>query len=91
MGPGRSVDNGFRSTRSQRVPGRPEERRAPIRSRPAPTPLALTPTGQVRTYKPKGTFLPRSRGFDTTVRTSCHVTAGGGHYGGPLRTDLKGQ
>ena len=32
VGPGRSVDNGFRSTRSQRVPGRPEGRRAPIRS-----------------------------------------------------------
>ncbi|MCZ0992064.1 amidohydrolase family protein [Streptomyces noursei] len=34
----RSVDNGSRSTRSQRVPGRPEGRRAPIRT---PTPRTM--------------------------------------------------
>jgi hypothetical protein len=32
VGPGCSVDNGSRSTRSQRVPGRPEGHRAPTRS-----------------------------------------------------------
>ncbi len=39
VGPGRSVDNGFRSTRSQRVPGRPEGHRAPIRRRRTRTPV----------------------------------------------------
>ncbi|ALM42918.1 hypothetical protein SFR_6303 [Streptomyces sp. FR-008] len=57
VGPGGSVDNGFRSTRSQRVPGRPEGHRAPIpcRSRHRATrPARTRGTPGVRSAPPPG-------------------------------------
>lgn len=78
MGPGRSVDNGSRSTRSQRIPGRTEGRRAPHRTATAP----LCPV----TAQPPRRSTPRTSLWwgPVFVSEGAAVNDGGQRRYGPL-------
>jgi predicted amidohydrolase YtcJ len=61
------------------------------RRAPGPHPPPETPAGRMSRRTPKREALPGPGRNDTTIRTCCRVIAGRAHYGGPLRTEMKGQ